>query len=67
MAVYSQVYDSRHLQADCQEPGSALEPYAVQTSMGCLVCLICVWKLHQASECLAAVDWPGGAGGVCID
>ena len=21
-------YDSRHLQADCQEPGSALEPYA---------------------------------------
>ena len=25
----SQVYDSRHLQADCQEPGSALEPYAL--------------------------------------
>jgi len=24
----SQVYDSRHLQADCQEPGSASEPYA---------------------------------------
>ena len=22
------VYDSRHLQADCQEPGSAVEPYA---------------------------------------
>ena len=22
------VYDSRHLQADCQEPGSAPEPYA---------------------------------------
>jgi len=22
------VYDSHHLQADCQEPGSALEPYA---------------------------------------
>jgi len=22
------VYDLRHLQADCQEPGSALEPYA---------------------------------------
>jgi len=21
-------FDSRHLQADCQEPGSALEPYA---------------------------------------
>ena len=24
----SRVYDSRHLQADCQEPGSAPEPYA---------------------------------------
>ena len=28
MAAYHQVYDSRHLQADCQEPGSAPEPYA---------------------------------------
>jgi len=24
MAAYRRVYDSRHLQADCQEPGSAL-------------------------------------------
>ena len=24
----SQVYYSRHLRADCQEPGSAAEPYA---------------------------------------
>ena len=29
MAAYRRVYDSRHLQADCQEPGSVLEPYAV--------------------------------------
>jgi len=28
MAAYRRVYDSRHLQADCQEPGSATEPYA---------------------------------------
>ena len=28
MAAYRRVYDSRHLQADCQEPGSAREPYA---------------------------------------
>ena len=28
IAVYRRVYDSRHLQADCQEPGSAPEPYA---------------------------------------
>jgi len=29
MAAYRQVYDSRHLQADCQEPGSAPEPYTL--------------------------------------
>jgi len=34
MAAYRRVYDSRHLQADCQEPGSASEPYARQSSMG---------------------------------
>ena len=28
MAAYHWVYDSRHLQADCQGPGSAPEPYA---------------------------------------
>ena len=28
MAAYRRVYDSRHLQADCQEPGPAREPYA---------------------------------------
>ena len=27
-AAYRRVYDSRHPQADCQEPGSAPEPYA---------------------------------------
>ena len=27
MAAYRRVYDSRHLQADCQEPGPAPEPY----------------------------------------
>jgi len=28
MAAYRRVYDSHHLQADCEEPGSAPEPYA---------------------------------------
>jgi len=28
MAAYRRVYDSRHLQTDCKEPGSAPEPYA---------------------------------------
>ena len=34
MAAYRQDYDARHLQGDCQEPGSAPEPYARQSSMG---------------------------------
>jgi len=29
MEAYRQVYDSHHLQADCQEPGSAPEPYCL--------------------------------------
>jgi len=33
MATYHRVYDSRHLQSDCQGPWSALEPYARQSSM----------------------------------
>jgi len=36
MAAYRRVYDSRHLQADCQETGSAPEPYARESSMGYL-------------------------------
>jgi len=36
MAAYRRVYDLRHLQADCQEPGSAQEPYARLSSMGYL-------------------------------
>ena len=34
---YRRVYDSRHLQADCQEPGSAPEPHVRQSSMGYLL------------------------------
>ena len=29
MAAYRRVYDLGHLQADCQEPGSAPEPYTL--------------------------------------
>jgi len=36
MAAYRRVYDSRLLQADCQEPGSVPEPYIRQSSMGYL-------------------------------
>ena len=40
MAAYRRVYDLLHLQADCQEPGSAPEPYARQSSMGYLYIFI---------------------------
>jgi len=48
MAAYRRVYDSRHLQADCQEPGSASEPYARQSSTGYtfLVCR-CIRRLRS--------------------
>jgi len=39
MAAYRQVYDSRHLQAGWEEPGSALEPYTGKFSMGYLYLL----------------------------
>jgi len=36
MAAYRRVYDSRHLQADCQEQESAPETYVRQSSTGYL-------------------------------
>ena len=39
MAAYRRVSDSHHLQADCQEPGSAPEPHARQSSTGFLYLL----------------------------
>jgi len=39
------VYDSRHLQADCQEAGSAPEPYARYSSMGFLLAIFAVTVL----------------------
>ena len=43
MAAYRRVYDSPHLQADCQAPGSAPKPYAQQSSMGYLF----YWRGHN--------------------
>ena len=34
MATYRRVYDSRHLQADCQEPESAPGPYTLVIEYG---------------------------------
>ena len=44
MAAYRRVYDSRHLQADCQELESAPEPYGRLSSMGYLYLCIIVYK-----------------------
>jgi len=54
MAAYRRVYDSRHLQVDCQEPGSAPEPYArlvnrVWATFTFLV-LHCVKDGHQNND-----------------
>jgi len=47
MAAYRRIYDSRHLQADCQEPGSAAEPYARYSSMGYLYLFLVLWLFYQ--------------------
>jgi len=61
MAAYRRVYDSRHLQADCQEPGSAPEPYARQSSMGYLFSyLIIIFdaKEMHLGDCLGQISRP---------
>jgi len=42
MAAYRRVYDSYYLQADCQEPGSAPEPYR----LGNRVWATCTMQVH---------------------
>jgi len=41
MATYRRVYDLHQLQADCQEPGSAPEPYARLIEYGLPLPLLC--------------------------
>ena len=55
MAAYCQVYDSRHLQADCQDPGSAPEPYTLGNRVWATftffdwVVMLCGWKGNRRS------------------
>ena len=53
MAAYRLVYDSRHLHADCQEPGSAPGPYARQWSMGYLD----LFTLYKKILILYNIEW----------
>ena len=55
MAAYRRVYDLRHLQAVCQEPGSAPVPYARQSSMGYLYHFI--HSLRQKNLNLYSETW----------
>jgi len=55
MAAYRRVYDSRHLQADCQEPGSVLEPYARQSSTGYFYLFL---KYSKYENVLSSVSQP---------
>ena len=56
MAAYRRVYDSRHLQADCQEPGSAPQPYARQSSMGDLYFLGLTFAVYDVANIKAWTD-----------
>ena len=57
MAAYRWVYDSRHLQADCQEPESAPEPYARQSSMGYLFLFFNTNRLEAGLSRLHQRQW----------
>ena len=50
MAAYRLVYDSCHLQADCQEPGSAPGPYAGQSTMGYFYLLAVITSVSRFSH-----------------
>jgi len=50
MAAYGRVYDSRHLQAGCKEPGSAPEPYARQSSIGYLYLFLYIMEIDDIFE-----------------
>jgi len=45
MAAYRRVYDPSHLQADCQEPGSAPEPSVIEYGAAGYLYLFYIWHL----------------------
>jgi len=57
MAAYRRVYDSRHLQADCQEPGSAPEPYAWQSSVGYIYVFAVEQRAGPTFRAAVAAEW----------
>ena len=66
-AAYRRVYDSRHLQADCQEPGSAPGPYARQSSVGYLAeWLVTFSPTYRPVNSPIISLFVGDAGGCCV-
>ena len=53
MAAYRRVYDSRHLQADCQEPGSAGNPTLGNQVWAGFLMEYCIF-VHSVLRLLAA-------------
>jgi len=45
MTAYRLVYDSRHLQADCQEPGLAPEPIRSVIEYGLTLLFFTLWNI----------------------
>jgi len=64
MAAYRRVYDSRHLQADCQEPGSASEPYALVIEYGIprpFLLEMVIQRNQHCASCIGTLSFPIGA------
>ena len=57
MAAYRRVYDSRHLQADCQEPGSAPEPLRSVIEYGLPLPFYMLSPAHR-SNAQRMCEWP---------
>jgi len=60
MAAYRRVYDSHHLQVDCQEPGSAPEPTLSKRVWATFTFLDCLFQAQHAS----GRYWPGYSAGL---
>ena len=58
MAAYRRVYDSHQPQVDCQEPGSAPEPYARYSTMGYLYLYTYLCVCEQRSYQGVTPSWP---------
>jgi len=65
MAACRRVYDSRYLQADCQEPGSAPEPYTLGSRVWASFTFLLLKLIHTATpdmtklSCLCLVRFAG--------